>query len=176
MASRFNSLSKIQTEILKKIILDQPIRPYGFTFGYLDGEMDISKYTEDEVHRALDDLVKNGFIDQRGNEDVYIFSRDQFLETKSYFKKSIIFKKIEKSTIECIRYIWKYFIVAIIIAALIAYITAMITTKINNDKKENPEQHIKSSIKKNYIVLTMALRLTAMASAYRHLMPVVMPQ
>ena len=144
MASRFNSLSKIQTEILKKIILDQPIRPYGFTFGYLDGEMDISKYTEDEVHRALDDLVKNGFIDQRGNEDVYILSRDQFLETKSYFKKSIIFKKIEKSTVKFIRYIWKYFIVAIITGALIAYITI----KIKNDKKENPEQPIKSSIKK----------------------------
>ena len=148
MASRFNSVSKLQTEILRKIILDQPIRPYGFTFGYLDEEMDISKYTEDEVHRALDDLVKNSFIDQRGNEDVYIFSRDQFLETKSYFKKSIIFKQIETSTIKFIRYIWKYFIVAIITAALIAYITTMITIKIKNDKKENPEQPIKSSINK----------------------------
>jgi len=144
MASRFNNLSKIQAEILKQMILDEPIRPIGFAFGYLYDQMDISKYTANEVHRALDDLVKNGFIDQRANEDVYIFSRDQFLETKSYFKKSIIFKKIEKSTIKFIIYIWKYFIVAIIVAALTAYITI----KIKNDKKENPEQPIKSSIKK----------------------------
>ena len=144
MASRFNSLSKIQTEILRTIILDQPIRPCGFFFGNLYDEMDISKYTTDEVRRALDDLVKNGFIDQRANEDVYIFSRDQFLETKSYFKKSIIFKQIKKATKAFILYIWKYFIVALITAALTAYIT----TKIMSDKEEHPQQPIKSTNKK----------------------------
>ena len=144
MASRFNSLSKIQAQILKKMILDEPIRPIGFAFVYLYDLMDISKYTADEVHRALDDLVKNGFIDQSGNEDVYIFSRDQFLETKSYFKKSIIFKQIKKATIVFILYIWKYFIVALITAALTAYIT----TKIMSDKVEHPRQPIKSTNKK----------------------------
>jgi len=129
MASRFDSLSKIQTEILKTIILDQPIRPCGFTFVYLYDLMDISKYAPDEVHRALDDLVKNGFIDQRENEDVYLFSRDQFLETKPYFKKSIIFKKIKESTIKVIGYIWEHIILVIICAIITAALIALLQLK-----------------------------------------------
>jgi len=144
MASRFNSLSRIQTEILRTIILDQPTRPCGFFLGYLYDEMDISKYTTDEVRRALDDLVKNGFIDQRANEDEYVLTRDQFLETKSYFKKSIIFKQIKKATKAFILYVWKYFIVALITAALTAYITA----KIVSDKEGHPPQPMKSTNKK----------------------------
>lgn len=84
MNNNFDSLTSIQIDILENRISDQPKRPFGYSFGALYGSLEISKYSVEEVQNALNDLVDRDFITK--NNDIYIFSRDQFLKARSYFQ------------------------------------------------------------------------------------------
>lgn len=83
------NLSESKRKILKQIILENPNRPQEINLNDLYNKMDYSKYPEAAFANDVEDLVEAGFLSkQEGNE--YIFSRDQFIQAKSYFKKSIL--------------------------------------------------------------------------------------
>jgi hypothetical protein len=129
MKSKINSLTEIQSDILKNRILDQPKRPFGFSFAALYGDMDITKYSEDEIQIAIEDLVEKELFEKR-NDGSYIFSRQQFLDVKSYFKLVVWLQEVKKASLILIKFIWKHFIITILAAALTAYITTVITLKV----------------------------------------------
>ena len=128
MKSKINGLTEIQRDILKSRILNQPKRPFGFSFAALYGDMDITKYSESEVQNAIEDLVSKDLFEKR-DDGSYIFSREQFLTVKSYFKIILWLHCAKNSSLLFINFIWKHFIVTILAAALTAYITTVITVK-----------------------------------------------
>lgn len=132
MTSQIDGLTEIQKQILKNRIIDQPEKPFGFSISSLYGDMDIEKYSEIEVQKAIDDLVtKELFV--KNADDSYIFSREQFLTAKSHFIIILKLHKIKKSSLVFIKFIWKYFIVTIIAAVITSYVTTKITLKVNNN-------------------------------------------
>ncbi len=133
MKSKINGLTKIQRDILKNRILNQPKRPFGFSLAALYGDMDITKYSEDEVQIAIKDLVVKDLF-KKNNDGSYIFSRQQFLEVRSYFKNTLWLHKGKKSSLLFIKFIWKYFIVTIFTATITAYITTIITLNVKESK------------------------------------------
>lgn len=85
MKLKINELTEIQRDILKSRILNQPKRPFGFSFAALYGDMNIMKYSESEVQNAIEDLVSKDLFEKK-DDGSYIFSREQFLTVKSYFR------------------------------------------------------------------------------------------
>ena len=145
MKSKINGLAEIQRDILKSRILNQPKRPFGFSFGALYGDMDVTKYSENEVQNAIEDLVSKDLFEKE-NDDSYIFSREQFLSVKSHFKIALWLHGAKNLSLLFIKFIWKYFIVTILAAALTAYITTVITLKIKESRNPNTKNCNKQAI------------------------------
>lgn len=89
----FNSLNDIERYILTTIILTYPGRPARFVFGALYGNIDIKKYTEDDIKKGLKQLVDNNLI--KHQDEYYIFTREQFLNTRKYFSNNILWNKVK---------------------------------------------------------------------------------
>ena len=120
MKLKINELTEIQRDILKSRILNQPKRPFGFSFAALYGDMNIMKYSESEVQNAIEDLVSKDLFEKK-DDGSYIFSREQFLTVKSYFRIILWLHSAKNLSLLFIIFIWKHFIVTILAAALTAY-------------------------------------------------------
>ncbi|MCP8690041.1 hypothetical protein [Marinobacterium sedimentorum] len=141
MKQKIKSLTEIQRYILRNRILDQPKRPFGFSFAALYGSMDIAKYPEDDVLTAIEDMVEKGLFEKR-HDGAYIFSREQFLNVKPYFKMDLFLQNFKKSSMLLIKFIWKHFIVTILAAVLTAYVTTIITLKVKSSKAKDVNEQI----------------------------------
>jgi len=131
---------------LKTIILSYPNRPVGFSIVALYGNIDIRKFSQNDIERGLNDLLKKGFLITT-DDKVYELSREQFLKTREYYKWSISFLKAKRGVITFVKFLWKHFIITIITAAITSYVAVKMQYHYQNEKHSSTKNY--SSIVKN---------------------------
>lgn len=133
--NEIKQLPQDQKDILKQMILDHPNRPEKFKFSRVFSKFDYRKHTEETIRSALNKLVDAGFF-VKDDTDSYIFTRDSFIQTKTYYKIRIFLHDGEKIMV---------LVTSIIIAASLTigltklpkrFISRKITTEENNVKTQ----------------------------------------
>ena len=118
-----DDLSKLEKEILKKLIVDQSRHGYRWSIGYILGLFPSFSYKDKEILKALE-RMEGKYIQKRA--DNYFFTQDQFIEVYNKFKWWIRLENSKKSAKRFWDFIWKHFIVTIITAAVTAVIVTYI--------------------------------------------------
>lgn len=131
-------LPDIQKRILKKMILDHPKRPENFSFQRVYKKFDYKKYEKEEIFKSLENLVNAGFFIK--DEGYYIFTRDNFLKVRSYFRYSIFFNDVGNIQI---------LIMLFSIILIISYSTKFVSRLFYYEKSNNIEMQ-ESKIENKY--------------------------
>lgn len=83
-----NNQSKLEKNLLKELILNQPNRPGEYTFSRIYRFFDYQKHSEDEIKKIIKNLVDKNILIE--NNQIYSLTRDSFFQLKTQYKYSII--------------------------------------------------------------------------------------
>ncbi|MEL1249026.1 hypothetical protein [Flavobacterium helocola] len=145
-----NNQSKLEKNLLKELILNQPNRPGEYTFSRIYRFFDYQKHSEDEIKKILKNLVDKNILIE--NNEIYSLTRDSFFQLKTQYKYSILLSSE-----------YSKFIIPFIVAIIASLISAFpdfeklfirdTETELNN-KLEQDIKEIEKKLNSNTFIIT----------------------